>query len=70
MTIGSVLLTQYQRVTDGRTDGRTDGQLINATAVLFKAVSVRLILGLSRQSRITPALQQLRWLSIKFLMTF
>jgi len=45
MTIGSVLLTQYQRVTDGRTDGRTEGQLINAIAVLFKAYLFGLFLA-------------------------
>jgi len=32
--------------------------------------AARLILGLSRQSYITPALQQLHWLPVKFRITF
>ena len=33
MIVGAVVLTQCQRVTDGRTDGRTDGFTIASTAL-------------------------------------
>jgi len=33
MIVAEVVLTQYQRVTDGQTDGRTDGFTIASTAL-------------------------------------
>jgi len=34
----AVVLTQYRRVTDGRTDGRTDGIAIANTALAMRAL--------------------------------
>jgi len=45
----AVVLTQYRRVTDGRTDGRTDGQTDGQTdgiAVANTALAVRALRAL------------------------
>ena len=34
----AVVLTQYRRVTDGRTDGRTDGIAVASTALAMRAL--------------------------------
>ena len=34
----AVILTQYRRVTDGRTDGQTDGIAIASTALAMRAL--------------------------------
>ena len=34
----AVILTQFQRVTDGQTDGRTDGIAIASTALAMRAL--------------------------------
>ena len=34
----AVVLTQYRRVTDGRTDGQTDGIAIASTALAMRAL--------------------------------
>jgi len=34
----AVVLTEYQRVTDGRTDGQTDGIAIASTALAMRAL--------------------------------
>jgi len=38
IVLRAVVLTQYRRVTDGRTDGRTDGIAVANTALAMRAL--------------------------------